>query len=213
VFYQNAGNLMSLEAVSPELATFLREHLGESSPTVLRVYGEPTAIRATSSRSGIDVTSVLVIAAVAIPNLLRSRMAANEASAVGSMRSINTAQVAYSASYEKRGYAPNLAALGPAANSPTKETPEHSGLLSESLAGADCTGNAWCEKSGYRFQVVSICKLNKCSDYVSFAAPANENTGARTFCSTSDGVIRYKIDSTVKIVPSVAECRAWPELK
>lgn len=213
VLYQNTGNLTALETISPQLVAFLKQHLEDSSPTVVRVYAEPAAIRETSSRSGIDVTSFLVVAAVAIPNLLRSRMAANEASAVGSLRSINTAQITYSMTYDKRGYAPSLAALGPAANPPLKESPEHSALLNEKLAGADCTGNAWCENSGYRFQVVSVCKLNKCAEYVSFAAPANENTGARTFCSSSDGVIRYQISTTVKVAPSVAECRAWPPLK
>jgi type II secretory pathway pseudopilin PulG len=213
VLYKNAGNLAALDAISPEFSTFLKEHVGETSPSVARVYAEPMVIRETSASSGIDATSLLVIAAVAIPNLLRSRMAANEASAVGSLRSINTAQVTYAATYEKRGYAPNLAALGPNPNPPLKESPEHSGLLNESLAGADCTGNAWCEKSGYRFQVISVCKLNKCSEYVSFAAPANENSGARTFCSTSDGVIRFKIDNTIKVTPTAAECRAWPALK
>jgi type IV pilus assembly protein PilA len=213
VLYQNTGNLTALETISPQLAAFLRQHLGDASPTVVRVYGEPTAIRETSARSGIDVTSFLVVAAVAIPNLLRSRMAANEASAVAGLRSINAAQITYSRTYDKRGYAPSLAALGPAAKPPLKESPEHSALLNEKLAGADCTGNARCENSGYRFQVVSVCKLNKCSEYVSFAAPANENTGARTFCSSSDGVIRYQIGTTVKVAPSAAECRAWPALK
>jgi type IV pilus assembly protein PilA len=213
VLYQNTGNLTALETISPQLAAFLNEHLGDSAPTIVRVYGEPTAIRETSSRSGIDVTSLLVLAAVAIPNLLRSRMAANEANAVGSLRSINTAQITYSMTYDKRGYAPSLAALGPAANPPLRESAEHSALLNERLAGADCTGSAWCENSGYRFQVVGVCKLNKCTEYVSFAAPANENTGARTFCSSSDGVIRSQIGTTVKVAPSAAECRTWPPLK
>ncbi len=213
VLYKNAGNLTALDAISPQFSIFLKQHAGESSPSVARVYAEPVVIRETSASSGIDATSLLMIAAIAIPNLLRSRIAANEASAVGSMRSINTAQITYSAMYEKRGYAPSLAALGPNPNPPLNESPEHSGLLDEKLAGADCTGNAWCEKSGYRFQLVSVCKLNKCTEYVSFAAPANENTGTRAFCSTSDGVIRYKIDNTVKVTPSAAECRAWPALK
>jgi len=54
----------------------------------------------------IVVAIILVIAAIAIPNLLRSKIAANESSAVGSLRSINTAQVAYyssSASYNGPG--------------------------------------------------------------------------------------------------------------
>ena len=213
VLYRNVGNLTALEAVSPQFSAFLKQHVGETAPSVVRVYAEPTVMRETSASASIDATSLLVIAAVAIPNLLRSRMAANEASAAGSLRSINTAQVTYSMTYEKRGYAPSLAALGPAPNSPLKESSEHAGLLNEKLAGADCIGTAWCENSGYRFQVVSICKLNKCSEYVSFAAPANENTGARTFCSTSDGVIRYKVDTTMKATPTAADCRAWPALK
>jgi type II secretory pathway pseudopilin PulG len=213
VLYQNAGNLTALETVSPQFATFLKQHIGESSPSVVRVYAEPTVIRETSAHSGMDVTSVLVVAAIAIPNLLRSRIAANEASAVGSLRSINTAQITYSMTYEKRGYASSLAALGPNPNPPLKESPEHAALLDEKLAGPTCIGAVPCEKSGYRFQVISVCKLNKCSEYVSFAAPASENTGARTFCSTSDGVIRFKIGTTVKVAPSAVECQAWPALK
>ncbi len=60
----------------------------------------------------IVVAIILIIAAIAIPNLLRSKMAANEASAVGSMRSVNTAMVTYAAAYPDTGYAATLAALG-----------------------------------------------------------------------------------------------------
>src|SRR5256714_4493986 len=61
----------------------------------------------------IVVAIILIIAAIAIPNLLRSKMAANEASAVGSMRTLNTAGVTYSTTYG--GYPSTLASLGPAA--------------------------------------------------------------------------------------------------
>ena len=59
----------------------------------------------------IVVAIILIIAAIAIPNLLRSRMAANEASAVGSLRTINTAEVTYSTTYPTQGFAA-LGALG-----------------------------------------------------------------------------------------------------
>ena len=52
----------------------------------------------------IVVAIILIIAAIAIPNLLRSRIAANEASAVGSIRSINTSQVTYSSTYPDAGF-------------------------------------------------------------------------------------------------------------
>ena len=62
----------------------------------------------------IVVAIILIIAAIAVPNLLRSRMAANEASAVGSLRTINTAEVTYTTTYPTIGYAATLAILGPA---------------------------------------------------------------------------------------------------
>ena len=52
----------------------------------------------------IVVAIILIIAAIAIPNLLRSRMAANEASAVGSIRTLNTAEVTYSSAYTDVGF-------------------------------------------------------------------------------------------------------------
>ena len=51
----------------------------------------------------IVVAIILIIAAIAIPNLIRSRMAANEASAVASIRTINTAEVVYSTTYAVPG--------------------------------------------------------------------------------------------------------------
>src|SRR6059058_6565801 len=60
------------------------------------------------------VAIILIIAAIAIPNLLRARIAANEASAVSSLRTINTAEVTYSTTYPTVGYAKDLATLGPA---------------------------------------------------------------------------------------------------
>src|SRR5579885_1949439 len=59
----------------------------------------------------IVVAIILIIAAIAIPNLMRSRMAANEASAVGSVRTINTAEVTYSAAYPDVGFTSTLANL------------------------------------------------------------------------------------------------------
>src|SRR5437879_10100080 len=60
----------------------------------------------------IVVAIILIIAAIAIPNLLRSRMAANEASAVGSLRTVNTAEVSYATTYPAQGFATALGRLG-----------------------------------------------------------------------------------------------------
>src|SRR5579862_8248747 len=66
----------------------------------------------------IVVAIILIIAAIAIPNLLRSRMAANEASAVGSLRTVNTAAVTFSSTYSD-GFPPSLGVLGGASGTTT----------------------------------------------------------------------------------------------
>src|ERR1700688_3934678 len=60
----------------------------------------------------IVVAIILIIAAIPIPNFIRSRMAANEASAVSSLRSVNTAEVAYFTTYPNQGYSAALSSLG-----------------------------------------------------------------------------------------------------
>src|SRR5437660_12263794 len=59
----------------------------------------------------IVVAIILIIAAVAIPNLLRARIAANDASAAQSLRQVNTAEFAYNAAYPNLGYSTALASL------------------------------------------------------------------------------------------------------
>jgi type II secretory pathway pseudopilin PulG len=103
------------------------------------------------------------VTAIAIPNLLRSRAAANEASAVGSVRTVNTAQVAYAATYPERGFAPNLATLGPDPRKASDYSAEHAGLLDGTLANASCTGESWCTKSGFHFRVSAVYSKKKTS--------------------------------------------------
>src|SRR5271154_914504 len=69
----------------------------------------------------IVVAIILIIAAIAIPNLLRARIAANEASAVGSIRTVNTSEVTYSTTYGM-GFAPLASLGGPAACTPSAAT-------------------------------------------------------------------------------------------
>jgi type IV pilus assembly protein PilA len=88
----------------------------------------------------IVVAIILIIAAIAIPNLLRSRIAANQASAIGSCRVINTAEVSYSSTYGS-GYSSTLLQLGPPSGPTT--TPSAAGLIDSVLAGG--------VKSGYSF--------------------------------------------------------------
>jgi hypothetical protein len=77
---------------------------------------------------------VLIIAAIAIPNLLRARMAANESSAAYSLRTINTAQVTYQATFEELRYAPDLQSVG--GSLPCSSTPATACLIDNRLAVA-----------------------------------------------------------------------------
>src|SRR5690349_521683 len=91
----------------------------------------------------IVVAIILIIAAIAVPNLLRSRMAANESSAAGSERTLATSNVTYSTTYGL-GYAVSMAALGPAATASSSAAD----LIDATLAGATISS---APKSGYFF--------------------------------------------------------------
>src|SRR5262249_1232177 len=137
LFFRDPAAMWSLQLrrLSPELANAAGQLLGKGAPSVTIFYGEDKSIRAASRSTGTDVTATLLVARIAIPNLQRSRMAANEASAVGSLRTINTAEVVYATAYPALGFASKLSKLGPNAAAPDKPTPEHADLIDQSLAG------------------------------------------------------------------------------
>ncbi len=114
-----------MQAIAPDVARYLKQAVGESTPGVIYIYGEDPAIREASRGGSLDVAAILVGAAIAIPNLLRSRMAANESSAMGSVRTENTAQVMYESTYPNRVVTPNLATLGPDSRGPDAFSVEH----------------------------------------------------------------------------------------
>ena len=89
----------------------------------------------------IVVAIILIIAAIAIPNLLRARMAANQASAVGSLRTLSTANVTFSSTWGD-GFAPSLAVLGGTAGTTTATC--SAALLVDPVLAAG-------KKSGYTF--------------------------------------------------------------
>jgi hypothetical protein len=214
MIYQDPIALASLQLrkFSPEMADSVAKFSGSMTPGVMSVYGEDTAIREVSRGGNLDVGVVLMTAAIAIPNLMRSRVAANEASAVGSVRTLNTAQVTYSVTYPDKGFAADLAHLGqnPKGGRPTALRAD---LVDTSLAGDTCTATSWCTKSGYQFRLRGICLQGVCKQYVVIATPADANTGSRSFCSTADGVIRFKQGPPLTTAVTVAECKSWAPLR
>jgi hypothetical protein len=126
---------------------------------------------------------ILMVAAIAIPNLLRSRISANEASAVGSIRTINTAEVTYAAIYPRAGFSSSLEVLGGPTSCASSST---TACLIDSVLAS---GN----KSGYRFTYeASDANGDQVMDaYFVRAVPINPGTtGMRSFCSDETGVIR-----------------------
>jgi type IV pilus assembly protein PilA len=138
----------------------------------------------------IVVAIILIIAAIAIPNLLRSKMAANEASAVGSLRSINTAEVAYQTAYPNAGYSPDLKSLGGAPPC-TTALPTAACLIDDTLATAISTTTG---KSGYYFTYASVTPF---TTYTNIGLPTTAGTtGQRGFFTDQTGVIRYAVSGT-----------------
>lgn len=183
---------------------------GQSAPVAFAAYGDKAAIRGGSSNTGFDAGALLVAAAIALPNLLRAKIAANEASAVGSLRTVNTAQIVYATTYPERRFAPDLATLGPDPRKENATSAEHANLLDATLGDSSCTAGAWCTKAGFRFSLAAAsCKQVRCTQFVVLATPLSSSTGARSFCSTSDGVIRFKPGEPLTSMLTVAECQAW----
>jgi type IV pilus assembly protein PilA len=152
----------------------------------------------------IVVVLILIIAAIAIPSMKEAEIHANEASAVGSIRAINTAEVSYQASYG--GYADSLANLGGA--EPCKKSAETACLLDQSLAGG--------VKSGYRF--VAVGGNPSSGENTSFAVGAApevfDRTGKRIFCSTDKNVIRVDLNAEGSTTPpTVEQCAGFSALR
>jgi type IV pilus assembly protein PilA len=125
----------------------------------------------------IVIAIILVIAAIAVPSLLHSRIAANEASAVYSIRTINTAQVTYATTYPEMGYADSLNKLAAPTSGETSSA--NAGVLDWVLG---CTSPV-CPKSGYNFSIVNA-SGNPVSSYSVTGIPQTIGiTGYRGFCS------------------------------
>jgi prepilin-type N-terminal cleavage/methylation domain-containing protein len=147
----------------------------------------------------IVVAIILIIAAIAIPNLLRSRIAANQASAVGSLRTLNTAEVTYATTYNT-GYSATLGDLGPGpANNPAVPNATAAGLVDEVLSGMNGSGgtsgsNATTSaKSGYGFLYApgATDVSGRTNTYSITATPISVGTtGTNFYYADQSGVIR-----------------------
>ena len=126
----------------------------------------------------IVIAIILIIAAIAVPNLLRSKMAANETSAVGSVRAINNGQALYQNTYPATGYSADLASLGTSGTACTP-APSSACILDAQLVSGT--------KSGFTFKTAGAL-----TTFTVSGDPVTYNTsGARHFFSDQTFVIRY----------------------
>jgi prepilin-type N-terminal cleavage/methylation domain-containing protein len=138
----------------------------------------------------IVVAIILIIAAIAIPNLMQSRISANQASAAASLNAIKTSEISYLNTYPTVGYAINIGNLGGGAPcTPSSAT----ACLLDSLLSTATPGTLG--KSGYVFQATGAVSGGATTN-TTFAAGAAPiyvgQTGQNDYCSTDDGVLRQK---------------------
>jgi prepilin-type N-terminal cleavage/methylation domain-containing protein len=156
----------------------------------------------------IVVAVILIIAAIAIPSLIRAKISANESSAAACIRQISTAQIAYAASYPLAGYATNLASLGPGSGNTscasTGPTSTSACIVDDVLASGT--------KSGYQFVSVGDAGGGPTPnvEFFSASAPITYNvTGTKNYCMVQDGVLRVNIGQAA-IAPDISTCSAYP---
>jgi len=122
----------------------------------------------------IVVAIIALLAAIAIPNLLRARLQTNESASQAALKTIATAEVTYRSGNDAYGTLTNLGSpsVGPA--------------YIDKVLG--CTPEP-CNKSGYSFSIVG----SSANAFASIAVPVTGNiTGVRSFCITEDGVVRVQ---------------------
>jgi type IV pilus assembly protein PilA len=152
----------------------------------------------------IVVAIILVIAAIAIPNLLRARMAANDSSAAGSLHAINAAEIGYYGTYQNIGFPLTLAPLG--GPEPCVPNVATACFIDNNVASNGGGGG----KSGYSFAATGSANGGSPNNnqFYATATPNSNLTGTRAYCSTEDMVVRLQPPGNVTLVPSYAACVA-----
>jgi prepilin-type N-terminal cleavage/methylation domain-containing protein len=147
----------------------------------------------------IVVAIILIIAAIAIPSLIRSRISANDSAAVATIRTLITGEVAYQTSYPNTGYAGTLAQLGP----PVGGCPIAGGTDINACEVDELLGCAAmpCTKGGYKYFANNgagapgtgpgaVPPAIPNANFAVSGTPLQTTTGSMNVCAFSDGVVR-----------------------
>jgi prepilin-type N-terminal cleavage/methylation domain-containing protein len=151
----------------------------------------------------IVVAIILIIAAIAIPNLLRARIAANESSAAASTRTISTAELSYANAYPAVGYPASLAILGPPAGGCAGgPAVANACIIDLVLASSGVTA-----KSGYKFTAVGAGGPPNVTYTIDGTPQTVNTTGVKEFCAVEDNVVRFVSPATAALA-TYATCQA-----
>ena len=153
----------------------------------------------------IVVAIILIIAAIAIPNMLRARMSANESSAAAAVRTITVAEVAYFNAYPAIGYAVQLGDLGrpPGCVPSSTSACELDNAIATAVPGSG-------GHSGYQFLATGISGGGLNGGFVVGATPVTPgSTGTRDFCAITDGVLRAEITAGGTPPTTFAGCTVY----
>ena len=143
----------------------------------------------------IVVAIILIIAAIAIPNLLRARISANESAAAGAVRTITTAEIQYQSAYPTVGYAPGMGNLGPPAAGCVTPSSANGCLIDSSLASGT--------KGGYLFTAAAA-NGTPTTQFFEGGRPQSSSTGNRSFCAVEDAVVRISSTDPANGIDGVA---------
>ena len=155
----------------------------------------------------IVVAIILIIAAIAIPNLMRAKMAANDSSAAASERSIVTGEIGYFAAYPTIGFT-NLLALGGTIGAACVPSTTTACLIDSNLANNGTPAASG--KSGYSFAATPSTGAGSAvpNQFLTTATPISATTGSKAYCAVDDGVVRTAAPGTITLVASYAACQA-----
>ena len=156
----------------------------------------------------IVVAIILIIAAIAIPNLMRARMAANDSSAAGSEHTIVVGEVGYIGAYPTLGYA-TLAQLGGAAT-PCVPLPATGCLIDNNLATNGTPAGSG--KSGYTFASTPGGAQATGWNFYTTATVLSNVQGTKSFCAADDGVVRVNSPGVLTLASGYANCLSFSPL-
>jgi type IV pilus assembly protein PilA len=153
----------------------------------------------------IVVAIILIIAAIAIPNLMRARMAANDSSAAGSEHTIIVGEVGYYGAYPSVGYAvlSNLGGTG----TPCVPATNNGCLIDNNLASNGTPAGSG--KSGYTFLATPGGTATTGWNFWTTASPLSNVTGTKAYCAVDDGVLRVNAPGSTTAATGYANCQTW----